>query len=144
MILLLVSIALLLLRNNLIPLYQSLNFVLFLSNHPGSGIMFLGTLVCPLFSCVNISAVDILSMYSVVFSEALFVIYKDPSFSDNVSISLSWYWLVLFLVDLTTCVLFLPMVKLSIVLCELTTSVLSFLQGELADALPNVMILSLA
>ena len=89
MILLLVSIALLLLRNNLIPLYQSLNFALSLLNHPRSGTMFLGTLACLLFSCVNISAVDISSMYSIVFSEALFVIYKDPSLSDNVSILLS-------------------------------------------------------
>jgi len=41
-----VSITLLLLRNNLIPLYQSSNFILSLLNHPGSRIMFLGIIAC--------------------------------------------------------------------------------------------------
>ena len=41
----LVSMTLLLLRNSLISLYQSLNFVWSLSNHPGSSTMFFGIFV---------------------------------------------------------------------------------------------------
>jgi len=51
--------------------------------------MFLGTLACLLFSYIGTSAVDISSVYSVILSEASFVICKDPSHSDNASISLS-------------------------------------------------------
>ena len=46
-ILLLVSMTLLLLRNSLISLHQSLNFVQSLSNHPGSSTMFFSNPVCP-------------------------------------------------------------------------------------------------
>ena len=88
MILLLVFITLLLLKNNLIPLHQSLNFVLSLSNYPGSETIFLGILACSLFFCVGTGAVDILFMYSVVLFEALFVVCKDLSYSDNTSILL--------------------------------------------------------
>jgi len=89
MILLLVSIVLLLLRNNLIPLYQSSNFILSLLNHPGSGTMFLGTLAYLLFSYIDTGIINILSVYFVILPETLFMICKDPSCSDNLSISLS-------------------------------------------------------
>ena len=89
MILLLVSMILLLLRNNLIPFYQSSNFILSLLNHSRSGTMFLGTLAYLLFSYIDTGIVNILSMYFVILPEALFVICKDPSCSDNPSISLS-------------------------------------------------------
>jgi len=42
-----VSMTLLLLRNNHIPLHQSSNFVQLLSNHSGSGTIFLGNPACP-------------------------------------------------------------------------------------------------
>ena len=51
--------------------------------------MFLGTLVYPLFSYVDTGTIDISFIYSVVLSEALFIICKDPSHSDNISILLS-------------------------------------------------------
>ena len=51
--------------------------------------MFLGTLAYPLFSYVDTGTIDILFVYSVVLSEALFMICKDPSHSDNISILLS-------------------------------------------------------
>jgi len=86
MILLLVSITLSLLRNNL---YQSLNFILSLSNHPGSGTMLLSTLVCLLLFYIGTDAVNILSVYSIILSEALFMICKDSSHSNNASIPLS-------------------------------------------------------
>ena len=89
-ILLLVSMTLLLLRNNLIPLYQSSNFVWSLSNYPESSTMFFGILA-HLFSFTvgagaGAGAVDIsVSVLSSLF-EASSVICKDPSHSDNASI----------------------------------------------------------
>jgi len=143
-ILLSVSIIFLLLRNNLISFHQFSNFILFLLNHLRSGIMFLGTLSCLLFSCIGTGTVDILSIYSVVLSKTSSVIYKNLSLSDNTSISFSQCWLVLLFVDYTACVSFLPTVKLLIIFCRCTTSVLFLLQDESADALPNVTTLSLA
>ena len=45
-----------------------------------------------------------------------FVICKNPSHSDNVSISCSWCWLVLLSIDYITHISFLPTVKLPIIL----------------------------
>ena len=56
--------------------------------------MFLGTRAYLLFSYIDTGIVNILSVYFVILPEALFVICKDPSYSDNPSISLSWYWLI--------------------------------------------------
>ena len=84
-----VFMILLLLRNNLIFLHQSSNFVLPLLNHPGLGIMFLSTLACLLFSCVGTGTVDISIVYLVILSEASSMICKDPSLSDNILISFS-------------------------------------------------------
>ena len=87
MILSLVSMTLLLLRKSWISLHQSLNFVLFPSNYPGSGTILFSMVICTLFIVASTSATDItLSNHSVVLSKALFVIYKNPSFSDNASI----------------------------------------------------------
>ena len=86
-ILLSISITLLLLRNNLIPLHQSSNFVLFLSNHSGSRTIFFSNSAYPLF-CPT-SAVNILSSFSIVYSKASSVICRDSSYSDNASISFS-------------------------------------------------------
>ena len=58
MILLSFSITLLLLRNNLIPLYQSSNFVWSPSNHPGSSTMLLGIIAC-MFSFASAGDPDI-------------------------------------------------------------------------------------
>jgi len=88
-ILLSVSITLLLLRNNCIPLHQSLNFVLFSLNYSKSETMFLGIIACLfVFVVTGTSVIDIvLSDYFIVLSKVLFVIYKDPSHSDSASMS---------------------------------------------------------
>ena len=80
---------LLLLRNNLISLHQSSNFILSPSNHPGFKTILFGIIAC-LFMFVVIGAVatDIsLSDFSVVLSKILFVICKDSSHSNSTSMS---------------------------------------------------------
>ena len=111
-----ISITLLLLRNNLISLHQSSNFILFPSDHSRSETMFLDNPIYSLFLFTGTSDVNILSIYSVVLSEASFVIYKSPSHSDNTSISCSQCWLILLSIDYATHILFLPIVKPSIIL----------------------------
>jgi len=88
---------LLLLRNNLIHLHQSSNFVQSLLNHPKFEIILLGITACPfLFAGASASATDIsLSDYLYISSKALFIIFKDPKLSDNASISFILYELVL-------------------------------------------------
>ena len=84
-----VSITLLLLRNSLISLHQSSNFVQSPSNHLGSSTMFFGIPACA-FSLVaaaaGTGATDISVSICSYSLEASFVIYRDPSCSDNVSI----------------------------------------------------------
>jgi len=87
-ILLSVSITLLLLRYNCIPLHQSLNFIWSLLNHSESRTILLDIIACLFMfiidagtGVVNISISD--HLYS---SEALFMICKDSSCSDNISI----------------------------------------------------------
>ena len=58
-----VATTLLLLRNSLIPLHQSMNFVLSLSNYPGSGTMFFITVF--LLCIASTDAVNISSISSV-------------------------------------------------------------------------------
>ena len=53
-----VPVILLLLRNNLIPLYQSSNFIQSLSNHPGSSTMLLVIIAC-MFSFAGAGVPDI-------------------------------------------------------------------------------------
>ena len=100
MILLSISMTWLLLRNNLISLYQSSNFVLSPLNHSGSGTIFLGNSAYMLFSFTG--AVNILFMYSVLSCEAFLVICKNSNHSDNTSISCSWCWSVLLSMDYAT------------------------------------------
>ena len=143
MILSLVSMTLLLLRNNHISLHQSSNFVLSPLNHPGSGTIFLDIVACLLFIVgAGAGAVDISVSDCLYSSKALFMICKDPSLSDNASI-LS-ILLELVLVPLCglyhTCFIYCPVVTLPNFICGLTTIHL-FLQDELIDALPNVMTL---
>ena len=80
---------LLLLRNSHIPLHQSLNFVQSPSNYPGSGIILFG-IPADTFSLISTAmgagAVDIsVSVCLLVSFEALSVILRDPSLSDNAS-----------------------------------------------------------
>ena len=82
MILLSVLLTLLLLRNNLIPLHQSSNFVQSPLNHPESGTMLLG-ISADLFTA---GAVDISVSICLSLVEASWLICKDPSHSDNASI----------------------------------------------------------
>ena len=87
MILSLVSVTLLLLRNNLISLHQPLNFVQSPSNHPGSGTISFGISAC-MFSLVATSAVDsVISVHLYSLEASSSEIFKDPNLSDNVSIS---------------------------------------------------------
>ena len=86
-ILLSVPVTLLLLRNNLIPLPQSSNFILSLLNHSGSGTMFFGMIVC-LFCTASASAVNISSIVSVSvvsFEVSSLVILNNLSHFDNAS-----------------------------------------------------------
>ena len=90
MILLSVPLTLLLLRNNLIPLHQSSNFVQSPSNHLGSGTMLLGipadSFTAGVTAGVVAGAVDI-SVSVCLLLEASSLICKDSSRSDNTSIS---------------------------------------------------------
>ena len=82
MILSLVSKTLLFLRNSLIPLYQSSNFVQSLSNHPRSGTMLLGITTCMfLFVCTGVPDISV-SVHSLLL-EASSIICKDPNYSNN-------------------------------------------------------------
>ena len=95
MILLSVPLTLLLLRNSLIPLHQSSNFVWSPSNHPGSGTMLLGIPANSFIAGVIAGAVDISVSIRLLLVEASSLICKDPSRSDNASISLVLLELVL-------------------------------------------------
>ena len=98
-ILLSVLLTLLLLRNNLIPLYQSSNFDWSPSNHPRSGTMFFSNSAWTFLlfaaaastSATNISSVVVCSYLS----EASSVIFKDSSHSNSASISFVLFELVL-------------------------------------------------
>ena len=86
-----VPITLLLLRNSLIPLHQSSNFDRSPSNHPGSGTILFGNPAYT-FSLATAAAVagatDIsVSVRSYSSVEVSSLICKDPSRSDNTSIS---------------------------------------------------------
>ena len=81
-----VPVTLLLLKNNLIPLHQSLNFVQLLSNYSGSETIPFGISACT-FSLVATNAVDIVVSVHLSLLEASFVIFNNPNLSDNTSIS---------------------------------------------------------
>ena len=82
---------LLLLRNNLIPFYQSSNFIQSLSNHSGSSAMFFGNPAWMFLLFVIATGASTTDISSVVvysyLSEASSVICKNPSHFDNASIS---------------------------------------------------------
>jgi len=84
-ILLLVSMTLLLLRNNCIFLHQSPNFVQFPLNYLGSRTILFGVTACTLsFIVTGAGATNIcLSDYLFISLEASFVIFKNPSLSNN-------------------------------------------------------------
>ena len=91
-ILLSITTTLLLLRNNQIPLHQSLNFVLSPSNHPRSRIMLFGVIVC-IFSlylastsAVNISSVSSVASLVLLFDTLSLVILSNSNISSNASI----------------------------------------------------------
>ena len=115
-ILLFILVTLLLLRNNQISFHQSSNFVLSLSNHPRFGTMLLGSSTCLFCIFSSASAINISSVYSIVFSEMSSVIFNSPSLFNNASISYSQYWFVLLSMVYTTSILYLLIVNLSIVL----------------------------
>ena len=90
-----VPLTLLLLRNNLIPLYQSSNFVRSLSNYPGSRTMLFGISADSFTAGATAGAVDISVSICLLSDEASLLIYKDPSHSDNASISFVLFELIL-------------------------------------------------
>ena len=117
---------LLLLRNSWIPLHQSLNLVLSLSNYPGSGTMFFVSLFSLYITGTDI--VDISSVSGVTgsvlwFDSLSLVILNNPSISFNASIAS-----VLCSTVLTVCDFF----------------TIPFLQGEPDDTLLNIITLDLA
>jgi len=84
-ILLSVAITLLLLRNKQISLYQSLNFILFPSNHPESGTILFSMTTC-LFYTASTGAVNIpsvVSVFIVSFEVFSLMILNNPSCSEN-------------------------------------------------------------
>ena len=101
-ILLLVATTLLLLRNNCIYLYQSLNFVLFLSNHPRSGTMLFGVIVYIFLlyiastGAVNISSISNIASSVLLFDTLFLVILSDFSISSSTSIVSGLYPAILF------------------------------------------------
>ena len=84
-----VPLTLLLLRNSLIPLHQSSNFVRSPSNYPGSGTIFFGIpadTFPPISTAMGAGAVDIsVSVRLYLSVEASLLICRDPSRSDNAS-----------------------------------------------------------
>ena len=117
---------LLLLRNSQIPLHQSLNLVLSLLNHSGSGTMFfvgLFSLCITSTDTVNISSISGIAGSMLWFDLLFSMILNDPSISSNASIVS-----VLCSAILTVCDFF----------------TIPFLQGEPDDALLNVITLDLA
>ena len=81
-----VPLTLLFLRNNLIPLHQSSNFVQLPSNHPGSRTMLLSILANLFTAGVAAGAINIsVSIYSSLV-ETSWLICKDSSHSNNASI----------------------------------------------------------
>ena len=112
----------LLLRNNLIPLHQSSNFNRSPSNHPGSGTILFDNPAC-MFSLTAVAAVagatDILvsvCLYSLV--EASSLICKDPSRSDNASISFVLLELVLSFCSFSYTCFVLQQITLSRFVCR--------------------------
>ena len=89
-ILLSVIITLLLLRNNHISLYQSLNFIWLSSNHSRPRTILLGITACSIvFFTASTSAIDIVSIVSisVILSKvSSLVILNNSNNSDNTSI----------------------------------------------------------
>ena len=147
MILLSVSMTLLLLRNNCIPLHQSSNFIQSPSNHPGSGTMLLDTSACTfswLIPAIVAGTADISVSVHSSLVEASSVICRDPSCSNNALIL--FVLLELIIVpshsDCYTCFVFSTDNAISFRLQVHPTAPL--LQGELVNTLPNVITLSLS
>ena len=82
-----VPITLFLLRNNQIPLHQSLNFVLSPLNYFGSSTMLFGMNICSFYTVASANATNISSMYPVISSKAFsLVILNNSNHFDNTSI----------------------------------------------------------
>jgi len=112
----LVSMTLLLLKNNCIPFHQSSNFVQSLLNHSGFETILFGiTAYALLFVVTGTSALNIsLSDCLYVSCEALFIICKNLNFSDSISISSIHLEIILvLLIVYTTHVLFYHLVVTS-------------------------------
>ena len=88
-----VATTLLLLRNNWIPFHQSLNFVLFPSNHPRSGTILFSVVVYMFLlytadtDAINISFVSSVAGSVLLFNMLSLVILSNPNISSNTSIA---------------------------------------------------------
>ena len=137
-ILLSVSVTLLLLKNNLIPLHYSSNFIQSPSNYLRSGIIPFGISAC-IFSLVTTGAVNIVvSVCLYLLETSSSEIFKDSNLFDNISIS--FVLLEPILICLHSfhyiCFVFWQVTLSSII------SYTPLLQDELFNALPNVTTLS--
>ena len=112
-----VPLTLLILRNTLISLHQSSNFIQSLSNHSGSGTMLLG-IPADLFAAgVAAGAIDISVSVCLLSVKASLLICKDPSHSDNASILFVLLELVLDLCSLYYTCFVSQQVTLSSIIC---------------------------
>ena len=141
MILSLVSMTLLLLRNNCIFLYQSSNFFQSLLNYHGSMTILFSVTACMFLFIVAGASNISLSVCLFVLLEALFMIFKNSSLSDSTLILSILHELILYSCELChMCFILCLVITLSN--CPWTNySVPHLLQGELIDALPNITIL---
>ena len=97
-------------RNSLIPLHSSSNFILSLSNHPGSGTISFSNPICLFYTFTG--TINILSIYSVVSSKTVsLVILNNLNCSDSASISCSQCWSILLSINYATSVVYLLIVK---------------------------------
>ena len=105
-ILLSAATTLLLLRNSLIPLHQSSNFVLSPSNYPRSETILFGVVICTfLLYTASTGAADISSVSGIAGSVLLFdmlfsVILSNPNISSNAPIAFGLYPAILFVCGL--------------------------------------------
>ena len=138
----LVFMTLLLLGKSQIPLHQSSNFILFLSNYPRSRTILFSVTAYALFIITSIPNISV-SVYLLVLSKILFMICKDPSHSNNAFMLFVLLELVLVLLYRLChiCFVYWPIVVLPNFIHGLIHYT-PFLQVELDNTLPNVTTLA--
>ena len=129
---LLVSMILLLLRYNHIPLHQSSNFIWSLLNHPGFRTILFSIIACVLsFTVTGADTSDISVSVCLYSSETSFSIHKDLSHSDNTSILFIFLELVLALLYSLHYICLVCHPAVTCLVSSMESSTISLLQGEL-------------